>query len=694
MKKKVFQKEHGARSRKKRVAVIVLFFLFGFVIISYRCTFLHLAADPKLERIARSQYRTKVEESPPRGNIYDANEEELAISVPSYSLAARPGKLHDVDKAITTLNDLLKVPRKELEEKLKGDKKYVWIKRYLSPREKDDLNALQIEGLELVKGAKRFYPNREVASQILGAVGQDNEGLSGLELFYDRYLQGSTENGTSYRDARGRMFETVETLDKDVREAHHLHLTIRKNIQYVAEKELTETCQSHSAKSCSALVMDPHTGAILAMASYPSFNPNSYQDYNLNVWRNVAVTDTFEPGSTFKPIMASTALEKGVVKPDDKFFCENGDLTVRDHVIHDHERYGMLSVRDIIVFSSNIGIYKVGRKVGKSDFAQFVDLFGFGKKTGIDYPGEVGGYFHTAKNWADIDFANISFGQGIRVTPLQLATAYATIANGGVRMKPYIVSHVTDSEGNTVLETKPQAVTRVLKAETARTITDIMKGVTMEGGTATRAALPGYSVAGKTGTAQKVIGGKYSHDKFVASFVGIVPADSPRLVVLVAVDEPQGEYYGGLVAAPVFKKIAWAALTDLAVPPEKNASPEGSEVAKRSAPTKEKSRVAEELKTAAKDVVKAGLVALKNVAFDKPARELAQAGLITSDGGDRSSLPVMPDFRGLSKRNVMAMLDRKGLNCLIVGSGMADSQAPAPGNLVTQANGCRIVFEP
>src|SRR3989338_8258466 len=321
------------------------------------------------------------------------------------------------------------------------------------------------------------------------------------------------------------------------------------------------------------------------MASYPSFNPNPYQSYDLSLWRNLAVTDTFEPGSTFKPIMAAAALDHGAVKPGDKFYCENGDLTIGDYVIHDHEKYGMLSVRDIIKVSSNIGIYKVGRKVGKKDFAETVDLLGFGKKSGIDYPGEVSGLVRPAKAWQEIDFANISFGQGVRVTPLQLASAYATIANGGVRLKPYFVSRVTDTEGKTILETRPQPVGQVLKAESSRLIVDIMKEVTLQGGTATRAALPGYVVAGKTGTSQKVVKGKYSHDKFVSSFIGIVPADSPRFVVLVVVDEPKGESYGGLVAAPVFRKIAWAALRDLAVPPETTTVPVSTVVQKKG-PTK------------------------------------------------------------------------------------------------------------
>ncbi len=681
MKKPVFQKESGQRGRKKRITLVIGFFLFGFAVLVYRCFWLHVTRDHKLERIAKSQYQTKVEEVPPRGNIYDAAGEELAISVPASSVAVRPPKIKDVEKAVKDLNAILKIPVKELQEKLSGDKKYVWLKRFLSPREKDDLTTLQMDALELVKGAKRFYPNREVASQILGAVGLDNEGLSGLELFYDRYLKGEAEDATTYRDARGKMFETEETLTKDVQDPHHLHLTIRKNIQYVAEKEINETCQSHSAKSCTAVVLDPHTGAVLAMASYPSFNPNSYQSYDVGLWRNLAVTDTFEPGSTFKTILASSALEHGAVKAGDKFFCENGDLQVGDHVIHDHERYGMLSVRDIIKVSSNIGIYKVGRKLGKKDFAETVDLFGFGKRLGIDYPGEVPGYVRPVKSWQEIDFANISFGQGVRVTPLQLVSAYATIANRGVRLRPYLVSKVTGADGHTILENGPKEEGRVLREDTSRLIIDIMKGVTTEGGTATKAALPGYTVAGKTGTAQKVIGGEYSHTKFVASFVGIVPADDPQLVVLVVVDEPKGEIYGGLVAAPVFRKIAWAALTDMGVPPEKPGMPittvtdaghppkaGGGGNTRRSEP-----------EGAAPKPAEAALLTVQNAGFSVPAKTGSVAG-------------ALPDFRGLSKRKVLALLDERHLSCRVIGSGVAEAQVPSPGSPAGGAD-CRIYFK-
>lgn len=689
-KKKVFANDGGARAKKKRMALIVLFFFFGFFILVYRGLHLHLAQDPKLERIAKSQYRTKIPETPPRGNIYDAAENELAVSVPAYALAARPGKAKDKTALAAKLAAILKTPVKEIADKLNSDKKYLWVKRYLSPREKDDVESmskeLSAEGVELVKGSKRYYPNREVASQILGAVGQDNEGLSGIELFYDRDLQGSAEDGTTYRDARGKMFETEETLanDRDVgREQHHLHLTLHKNVQYAAEKELNQTCEKYDAKSCTAIVLDPATGAVLAMASYPSFNPNSYQSYDVGLWRNIAVTDSFEPGSTFKPIMAAAALDRGIVKADDKFFCEGGDLKIGDHVIHDHEKYGMLSVRDIIKVSSNIGIYKVGKKVGRKDFAETIEQFGFGRKTGIDYPGEIAGYIRSSKNWQEIDFANIAFGQGLRVTPLQLATAYATIANGGTRMKPYIVSRVTDAEGKDLVRNDPQPVERVLKPETARLMAEIMKGVTEEGGTATRAALPGYTVAGKTGTAQKVVNGHYSHDKYVSSFVGMVPAENPKLVVLVMVDEPRGEIYGGLVAAPVFREIASTALADLGVPPQKDAAPAVTVAEKKKSPAKETEK---KIRKEPENVV----ARLEGFA----QKTLVQAGLIATASSSTSASLVrsVPDFRGLSKRKVLAILDERKLACLVVGSGVAESQSPAPGSALGKGETCKIVF--
>lgn len=635
MKKKVFLRENGKRQRRKRAAAVFLFFLFCFSFLIYRCLHLHLTHDPKLEKIARNQYRARIEEAPPRGNIYDASGEELAVSVPTYSLAARPGRMDPAETDWEGLSSLLGISLKDLKARLDTHKKYVWVKRNLSPREAGRLAKSSPKGMELVKGSKRFYPNREVASQLLGAVGVDNEGLAGLELFYDRTLRGGDENPAAYRDARGKVFETEETISSGPGDPHHLHLTIRKNIQYAAERELNAVCSETKARSCTAVVMDPRSGEILAMASYPNFNPNAYQSSDVGSWRNLAVTDTFEPGSTFKTILAAAALESGLVKPGDRFFCENGALRVGDRILHDHIPYGNLSVRDIIKVSSNIGIYKVGQRLGKNEFYRVIRQFGFGQKTGIDYPGEVAGFVPAVPSWQDIEFANISFGQGLRITPLQLASSYAVLANGGVRVRPTLVSHVTDAQGRILPQTRPKELGRVLKPQTARLLLDILKGVTEEGGTALKAALPGYEVAGKTGTAQKFVDGKYSHAQHVSSFIGMVPADNPRLVVLVSVDEPKGAAYGGVVAAPVFRKIAWAALMDLGVPPER--SPKSPPVMR------------------------------------------AEMGLDINN------------FQGLSKRKVLALLDQRGLACEVIGSGVAVSQNPPAGNSFG-GTGCKIYF--
>ncbi len=651
-KRNIIFKESGRRVRRKKMALLFLFFLFGFGILAYRCLYLHLADDPKLTKRAQSQYQTKIAETSPRGNIYDARGEELAVSVPTYSLAMRPNKIHDRERVLGELAPILKMDLKKILSNLDSSKNFLWLKRELTPSEKDRISTLGLSGIELVKGSKRFYPNRETASQVLGAVGRENEGLGGIELFYDQYLRGAGDDSIAFRDARGQKFETEETLSHSFREGHDLTLTIRKNIQYTAEKELQDACERHRAKSCTTIIMDPRTGQILAMASYPAFNPNSYSDYDFGRWRNRAVTDAFEPGSTFKIIPAAAALQKGVVTTRDKFFCENGSYKIGKHLIHDHEKYGALSVADIIKVSSNIGIYKVGQRLGKQGLGQMIQSFGFGNKTGIDYPGEVGGVIRKYQSWEEIDFANAAFGQGVQVTPIQMATAFSAIANGGVLLRPYLVSQVTDAHGQAVLETKPKVVRRVLSQETATLVLEVMKGVTREGGTAVRASLPGYSVAGKTGTAQKVVGGKYSHTKFVSSFIGIVPAEDPRLVVLVTVDEPEGEIYGGLVAAPVFQKIAWSALVDLGIPPQKMPTP---------------------VVTPTPLVTKAGFFEGEKSLLGENSKEI-------------------PDFRGLSKRTVLALIENRGLPCDVIGSGIASDQTPPPGSLVAQGD-CRIYFK-
>ena len=646
MKRRIFEREGGKTLLKKRMAVLGVFFVFFFSILVYRCLQLHLAKDSKIERIANSQYKTSIEEAPPRGNIYDAAGKELAVTVPAYSVAARPGKIKDRSKVLQSLAPLLRMRAAELDSRLKVGKKYVWLKRQLTQPEGDRIRNLSLDGVELVTTSRRYYPNREVASQILGAVGLDNEGLGGLEFFYDHHLKGDVEKSVAYRDARGALFETEETLSRSGNGPHHLHLTLRKNIQYVAETELNQACDRYKARACTAVVLDPHSGEVLAMASYPSFNPNTYGSYDVGLWRSLAVTDTFEPGSTFKVILATAALEAGVVRPEDKFFCENGAYRVGNSTIHDHEKYGTMSLREILKVSSNIGIYKVAQKLGKERFGEVIHQMGFGQKTGIDYPGETSGFVRAAEKWQPIEFANAAFGQGVRVTPIQLTSAFATIANGGTGIRPYLVSRITDAEGNTLMETKPKTVPGILKEQTTRQVMAMMREVTEEGGTGTKAALPGYTVAGKTGTAQKFVNGEYSHTKFMSSFIGMIPSESPRLVILVTIDEPKGVVYGGLVAAPVFRKIAWAGLRDLNVPPQ------------------------------------------KEIPREKPVSPLPLKIARASFLDDMT----IPDLRGFSKRKVLSILDERGLRGQIIGSGMVVSQDPAPGSPLNSDKVLRLYF--
>ena len=344
-------------------------------------------------------------------------------------------------------------------------------------------------------------------------------------------------------------------------------LTIDKTIQYTAEKELAVAVRKSGAKGGTAIVMDPKSGEVLAMANYPQFNPNDLSSTSQAALKNRAIVDTYEPGSTFKVFLLAAALEEGVVKPGDKFNCENGSMELAGKVIHDTHKHGALTVREIMKFSSNIGSAKIAAKLGKERFYDYITSFGFGSPTGIELNGEGSGILRSMKTWSNLELATLSFGQGVSATPIQLTTAFSAIANGGYLMKPYLVKDILDRDGKVIKSNQPQIVKKVISGDTASKVTEMLRDVVAEGGTGTEAALNGYDVAGKTGTAQKVSGGRgYRENKHVASFIGFVPAESPELVVLVAIDEPEGIQYGGIVAAPAFRAISETSLRYLNSP--------------------------------------------------------------------------------------------------------------------------------
>jgi cell division protein FtsI (penicillin-binding protein 3) len=553
---------------KLRVFLVGFVFIVLFMAIGAKAFYLQVYHSPWLSQKASSQYERSLKSSGKRGTVYDRNMREMAVTVDVASIAARPSEIKNLQSTSKALAKALNTDSRKIIQILKSKSPFVWIKRQASPKETEAVSALGLDGIEFVPECNRFYPNKTLASQALGFTGLDGYGLEGIEFAYDRYLRGSDNNLTVFKDALGQVFDEKQKGNGPA-DGHNIILTIDSTVQYIAENALAESFKDYPAKSGIAIVMEPQTGAVLAMAQIPLFNPNAYTDFNKEVWRNRAITDPFEPGSTMKIFSAAAAIESGNIKADDIFYCEKGSYKVGKNVVHDIKKFGWLSLQQIIKYSSNIGAVKVSEKLGPEKLYLMFRRFGFGEKTGIDSPGETAGSLNDYKSWTTVDTGSIAFGYGISVSALQLITAVSAIANDGILMKPYFVQAITDESGQPLKQFQPQPIRRVIKEQTARTIKAIMKTVITTGGTGTNAALENYTVCGKTGTTRKLDeSGTYSNSKHIASFVGFTPADKPQLAILVVIDEPQGQYFGGTVAAPVFRKIAQETLNYLNITPE------------------------------------------------------------------------------------------------------------------------------
>jgi cell division protein FtsI (penicillin-binding protein 3) len=554
-----------------RVLLVGLAFIALFAVIGAKAVHLQVYRSPWLAQKASSQYEQSLKSNGKRGTVYDRNLREMAITIDVTSIAARPSRIEQPQQTAKALAKILKTDRRKILKKLKAKSPFVWIKRQANPKETAAVKALELAGIEFVPERKRFYPNKTLASQALGFTGLDGYGLEGIEFAYDRYLRGTDSNQMVYKDALGQVFDKRQSA-AGLNTGHNIILTIDRTIQYIAESALEESVNEFSARSGMAIVMDPQTGAILAMAHVPLFNPNAYMDFDKELWRNRAITDPFEPGSTMKIFSAAAAIESGDIKAHDIFFCENGAYKIGRNVVHDIKKHGWLSLQQIIKYSSNIGAVKISEKLGRKRLHAMYRKFGFGAKTGIDSPGETAGSLMPYKRWTTVDTGAISFGYGVAVSALQMVTAASAIANDGVLMKPYFVQAITDQNHEPLKQFQPQKVRRVISVRTARTVRTIMKTVINKGGTGVNAALDGYTVCGKTGTARKLDeNGIYSKSKYMASFIGFTPAEKPRLTIVVVIDEPQGAYYGGTVAAPVFRRIARETLHYLNIPPESGA---------------------------------------------------------------------------------------------------------------------------
>lgn len=613
-----------------------------------------------LKQAARQSERT-INLDPRRGAILDRNGSPLAISVDAESIYAVPQDVDDPARAATALARALGLDaggRKDLAAQLQRSRAFVWVKRKVDPRTARTVRDLQLDGIGFLTENRRYYPKRELASQVLGYVGVDNTGMSGIEYAYEDQIRGRAAKVQVLTDARRR---PVGHTEKPSTDGHTVVLTLDESIQYVAESELDRSMTETASVAGVVVVLDPRTGEVLAIANRPTFNPNRFKAYGSARWRNRAVADAYEPGSIFKIVTAAAGLQEKVVDPDEVLDCGRGSIDVAGTHINDHAVFDQLKFRDVIAKSSDVGVIRVAQRLGRENFNRYMRDFGFGTPTGIALPGESSGLLRPTGKWSAISLASMAFGQEVGVTALQMAVATAAVANGGYLMKPLIVRQVEDPAGRLLKAEKPLAVRRVLEPETVDVLTDLLKGV-VTGGTGKRAAIPGYVVAGKTGTAQKIdASGRYSMVDHVASFVGFVPASRPALLVLVSLDTPRGpRNQGGDVAAPLFARVAEHALRHLGIPPDDPA------------------RVLRAMAVGPETVTPAAY---------HPAAPAVAAGAAGS-ATDEPEPGIMPDLRGRSAREAAIACARRGLIVELRGSGHVTSQSPETGTEIEQGMTC------
>jgi cell division protein FtsI (penicillin-binding protein 3) len=631
---------------RARVLVLAAVLAAAFVGLTGRLAHLQIYRHAELAQMAERQYLRTVVLPARRGPIVDRHGAALATSTPAESLFAQPRFAGDPVRAAERLAPLLGVSARELHATLTGTRSFVWLRRKLPPAQVAEVLALREPGFGFIPEPMRLYPNRELAAHVIGFEGADG-GLEGVERTFNAELAGADGKAVVGRDALGRDTVVQRVVQAPVA-GSGVKLTLDKTIQYIAEREIEAVYWRTRSKVAMAVVMDPRTGDVLAIAIRPTFNPNTFSELaSREVVRNRAITDPFEPGSTFKAIMAAAALEEGVVRPADRIYAENGAITIARATIHDWKRYGWLSFSEVLQNSSNVGSIKVGLSLGSERYHRYMTAFGFGALTGVGLSGESRGQLRDPRRWSALSLPTMSIGQEVSVTALQLVAAFGAIANGGTLMQPRVVKAFLDENGGETRRVEPRAVRQIISKETARTLTEILTRV-VDGGTGRHAAIPGYPVAGKTGTAQKLDPAtrRYSRAPGVLSFVGFAPADAPRFAMLVMLDEPKNEKWGSEAAAPVFAAIGREILRYLEVLP-RGTQPVQIVTASAAESTASRMRMPE------------------------------TPPVVTLDAE-----ATMPDLRGRSLRHALAMLAPLRLEVEVNGHGLVARQDPEPGAAV------------
>jgi cell division protein FtsI/penicillin-binding protein 2 len=631
-----------------------------------------------LARADRQQQRT-VEIAPKRGIIYDRKMHPLAMSLAVDSVYAVPSNIPDSSMEAKLLAPILNLNAKDLEARFKAHSSFCWVKRKVTAQQSTRIRDLNLQGIYFQKEMKRFYPDGDLAATVVGYVGMDDNGLGGVEYQYNRQIRGLPGKVLLSTDAKHRSFRSTEWRGEP---GQNLALTIDDDIQYIAERALALTVKKYHAAGGTAIVQNPHTGEILAMANQPTYNPNDYQKYPPKDRINRAVGWIYEPGSTFKTVTIASAIDDHLAKPTDLIDCQMGQIELGGRIIHDvrdilpYERKGPLTLAQVLMHSSDVGAVKVALRLGEERFYRHIVDFGFHDETGIGLPGEENGLLEQPRRWSGVSIGQLAIGQGVGVTPLQMIRVYSAIANGGVMLRPRIVRDI----GNDLDEDKssPSLGRRVVSERTAETMKQMLAGV-VEHGSGVAAQLPGYTSAGKTGTAQKVDAtGHYSHKDYIASFMGFAPVDKPAVAILVVIDTPVGAIYGAQVAAPAWKSIAEQTLRYLNVPQD-NPSDSIQIASRRSAefPDQNRKRNADHPPIISESVG-AATRPVEPVSFSPPT-SLRSRGTVLLD---EKPLLAVPNFTGLSARRVTEECQALGLEMQMSGSGLAVQQEPPAGTSV------------
>jgi cell division protein FtsI (penicillin-binding protein 3) len=565
----------------QRVKVVRIFFMLFLLAIGARAFYIQVVTPDRILTLAHKKFDYNVKLSAYRGGIYDKSGQPLAISLDVKSIAANPRMVRNPSAAAAKISHALNLSTPSVRKKVSSSRYFTWIKRQVSPDEVAVVQALNIGGIGFYNEAKRFYPESESLANILGIVGIDGQGLEGLELMFDNILKGKPRQIEVRKDGMGRIIYARGLPPDEAKDGYTLYLTLDRRLQYIAYSELEATIRQHNAGSGFAIITNPETGEIYAMVSYPSFNPNLGMYKTMEGHRNRAVVDLFEPGSIMKPIWISWGIESGRMRPTQTVYCENGAYTYHRKTIHDHEKHGWLPVTEVIKYSSNIGMVKLFDPVKPDDMYSCMDLFGFTAQTGIEFPGEPGGFIRQPRRWTSVDKATISYGQGFAVTGMQLISAFNSMINGGMLMKPYLIDHITDATGRNIEFFRPTIIRKVVSPQTSDQILTILKTVALKGGTGEGASMSAFQVFGKTGTAQKIdpLTGTYSKKDYVSSFIGgiIDASGKPRLTMIISINEPQLNYYGSVVACPAFKNIMLKCTSIMDISPNITVASKGAE---------------------------------------------------------------------------------------------------------------------